>query len=52
MKWARLLFALLGIIAGTLLVMWWINDRHLPVLRFSRSPERGCEVYTEWIQIK
>jgi hypothetical protein len=52
MKWGRVVFATLGVVAGTLLILWWVNGRRVPTLRFSHTLGRGNEVSIEWIQIK
>ncbi len=52
MKWGRLLLATLGVIAGALLIMWWLNGRQIPTLRVSHTVGRGTEVHIDWIEIK
>ena len=51
-KWGRLLLAVAGIVAGGLLVYWWVNDRRVPTLRVSHTIGRGNDVEIEWIRIK
>ena len=52
MKWERLLLATLSVIAGALLILWWLNDRRIPTVRVSHTLGKGSEVSLDWIRIK
>lgn len=52
MKWGRFALATLGLFTGALLMVWWMNDRRIPTLRFSHTLGRGSEVGIDWIEIK
>ncbi len=52
MKWGRILLATLGVIAGVLIMLWWINGHRIPTLRVSHTIGKGSEIAVDWIEIK
>lgn len=52
MKWARLLFVVIGIFFGALLITWLVNDRRFPAISLSAGQNPREYTPDEWIQLR
>ena len=48
----RLTALIAGAALGAALVIWLLNDRRIPTLRFSHTIGGGSDVSVEWIRIR